>query len=420
VNNAVLGLQRRAGNRAVMRLLTAPRQRVLARYESVEHADIGDRYLQELAEFLRTTEGAAWASQFGLGQAVAGMGRDEMLTGARGIQAGGRSLTAGEVVALGGDFYGSPEALAGADLREVRELLEAIGKERTGELHGSELNAEYQRITLRYRDRSQSYLELAKRNEPHFTSGNRAEWRRLHERALQLARQSRLTGAGFNNALLHDAFGSHFLTDAFAAGHLFDKGTLEDAIKRHLLRSPARPTNPELSLYYGLVESKDAMHLLVLKNIHDRMNVEGFEVTNAKGMRWRTYGDARLGRARDTQRIAALAVYLSRRQVYDAHAGGQPDPSDVLALLPDDDSVSRATRQAISYIPDAVADVGALIYRQRGIARTELPPIVGSIVESNLAVIGSPARERQILDAQETARRTGLPTPAPQFQVLEW
>ena len=33
------------------------------------------------------------------------------------------------------------------------------------------------------------------------------------------------------------------------------------------------------------------MHLLVLKNIHDQMNGAGFEVTNKKGMRWKTFGD---------------------------------------------------------------------------------------------------------------------------------
>jgi len=49
--------------------------------------------------------------------------------------------------------------------------------------------------------------------------------------------------------------------------------------------------------------------LLVLKNIHDRLNAEGVEVKNAKGMAWRTYGDAHLKLGRETQRIAALAVY---------------------------------------------------------------------------------------------------------------
>jgi hypothetical protein len=343
-----------------------------------------------------------------------------VLTGKRKIQAAGKELTAGQVIALGGDFYGSPEALAGANPKEIEELTGAIGQEARGELSGSELNAKYQEITLRYRPRDESYIELAKKNEPHFTPGNRAEWQRLHQEALQLARDPKLTAQGFNKALLYDAFGCHFLTDAFAAGHLFNKRDLEVAIRGYLLTQPARPSNPEMSAYYGLVEAKGAMDLLVLKNIHDRLNLEGVEVTNGKGMAWRTYGDARLSRAKETQRIAALAVYISRLQVYQARAGADPKPEDVLALVPDDQSVRKATELAISYIPEAVSDVGGLIYRQRGVAKTELPPIIGSIVESNLATIGAPGRERQILEAQEHARSTGMPTPAPQFTILQW
>ena len=414
----VLALQRDAGNRAVGRLV-APR-RVLARYESAEHVAIGDGYLRELADFVTTGEGEAWVRSYGLASELADLPRDELLTGARTIEAGGRRLTAGDVIALGGDFYASPEALASADPSEIDELRAAMDAERRGALAGSELNARYQDITLRHRPRSESYLELAKLNEPHFTPGNRREWRRLHEAALGIARRPNLTERDFNQALLTDAFACHFLTDAFAAGHLFDKTALEVAIRRHLQREPARPANPELGAYYGLVSLKGATDLLVLKNVHDRLNVEGFDATNAKGMRWRTYGDARLDRSRHTQRIAALAVYLSRRQLYVARRGGDAQPEDVLALLPDDATVARATERAVSYIPDAAADIGGLMYRQRGIASTELGRLPGAIVESNLAVIGSPGRERQILDAQETARRTGLPTPAPQFQVLSW
>jgi hypothetical protein len=415
-----LALQRRAGNRAVARLI-AP-QRMLARYESAEHVAIGDRYLRELSSFVTTAEGQEWVRRYGLD--TSGLAGDELLTGGT-IRAGGRNLTAGDVIALGGDFYASPEALARADPREIDDLRDAMDKERRRELHGSELNAKYQEITLRYRPRSESYLELAKKNAPHFTPGNRREWRRLHEVALEIARRpitsdDRINERNRNEALLTDAFACHFLTDAFAAGHLFDKTTLEAAIRRHLQNNPARPANPELSAYYGLVSSQGATDLLVLKNIHDRLNAEGFEVTNAKGMRWRTYGDDRLARSADTQRIAALAVFMSRRQLSQARAGGDPRPEDVLALLPDDASVARATELAISYIPAAVADIGGLMYRQRGIASTELGKVAGSIVESNLAVIAAPGRERQILEAQETARRTGLPTPAPQFQVLSW
>jgi hypothetical protein len=324
------------------------------------------------------------------------------------------------VVALGGDFYASPEALLGAKPEEVEKLTGAIADEASGRLSGSAVNAKYQEITLRYRPRDESYLELAKRNEPHFTPGNRREWRRLHDEAIRLAGDPKGGEDGFNRALLYDTFACHFLTDAFAAGHLFDKSAVELEIHLRLAQQPARPANPEMSLYYGIAEAKGATDLLVLKNVHDRLNVEGFEVKNARGMTWRTYGDTRLAASQETQRIAALAVYLSRLQLYQARGGKTPRPEDVLSLLPDDESVRKATAVAISYIPAAIDGLTGLMYRQRDVVKTELPAGISTVVLSNLATIGAPDRERQILDAQETARRIGLPTPAPQFTLGSW
>jgi hypothetical protein len=414
-------LQRTAGNRAVARLL-APRPTtcVLQRYESPEHQDIGDRYFSELASFVGAQGGADWVKKYGLEADVRGIGTDPMLNRGAGIKLGDRTLTPGDVIALSGDFYASPEALEKANPKELEEILDAIGKERRGELSGAEANAAYQAITLRYRSRDQSFLELAKRNEPHFTPGNRKEWRRLHEVALALARGAKDDPKALNRALLTDAAAAHFLTDAFAAGHLFDKSKLELAIDLHLRQHPAAPSNPEMSLYYGLVNSQGAMGLLVLKNIHDRLNAEGVDVTNQRGMTWRTKGDARLATAPDTQRIAALAVFMSRQQIYQAHAGAEVNADAVMALLPNDASVERTTQLAISYIPSAAADVTALMYRQRGVAKTELPPILGPIITSNLATIAAPDRDKQIFQAQETARKTGLPTPAPQFTIASW
>lgn len=191
-------LQRSAGNRAVGRLVSPRRaRRLLARYESPERQDIGDRYFRELEAFLRTAEGAEWVKRYGLDADVAGMSSDQFLAGA-GVKVAGRTLSAGEVIALSGDFYGSPEALERADPKELAELLAAIERERRGELTGPQANATYQEITLRHRPREQSFLELAKRNEPHFTPGNRAAWRTLHEQALEMARTAKSDDAAFN------------------------------------------------------------------------------------------------------------------------------------------------------------------------------------------------------------------------------
>lgn len=428
----VLALQRAAGNRAVAGSLA---QRVLARYETPEHVDIGDRHAVELGKWIGTEAGRAWVTKYGLADDVRGLDTDWYALGKRKIGSGPMTLSPGEIIALSGDFYESWAELAGAPAGEVREILAALHQERAGKLANA--NATYEEITRRHRDNAKDhYLELAKRNTPHFTPGNRRQWRKMHVEALELARRKPVgrgafsaaqfadPGAAhdddFEKALFIDAAAGHFLTDAFAAGHLFDKTELEAAIAQHLRAHPARPANPEMGAYLGVVAAAGATDLLVLKNVHDRMNREGFDVSNARGMRWKTYGDQFLAKATDTQRIAALAIYVSRRQVYAARAGGNPDPAAVEAFLPDAASVRAATDYAISCIPAAADDIAGLVYRQRSMAPTQFGPILGGIIESNIQTIGAPGRERQLLEIQERAERTRTPQVAPQFTITSW
>jgi hypothetical protein len=53
-------------------------------------------------------------------------------------------------------------------------------------------------------------------------------------------------------------------------------------------------------------------------------------------------------------------------------------------------------------------------------APTQFGPILGGIIQSNIQTIGSPGRERQLLDIQERAQRTGEPQVAPQFTITSW
>jgi hypothetical protein len=417
---ALLRLQRSAGNRAVAQLIS--------RYESPEHMDLGDRYAKELGAFIGTDEGRAWVKQYGLEQDVKGLDSDWYAQGKRQIGGASRTLTPGQIIALSGDFYETWEKFAAAPDAEINEILGAIGDERQGKLANA--NARYEEITKKHRsDRHDHYLELARRNTPHFTPGNRRQWRKMHVEALALAKQGTTVYGSdpgeahdkdFEKALFIDAAAGHFLTDAFASGHLFDKDKLETEIVSYLREHPARPSNPEMGGYYGIMDAAGVTPQLVLKNIHDRMNREGFEVTNRRGMSWRTFGDIFLAKAAETQKIAALAIYVSRQQVFAARAGRNPDPEDVLALLPDEASIERATKHACSSIPAAAADIGGLIYRQRSMAPTQFGPILGGIIQSNIETIGSPGRERQLLDVKERAERTGQPQVAPQFTVTSW
>jgi hypothetical protein len=387
-------------------------QPVVRRYEGPEHQDLGDRHLDALLAFLQTDEGAKWAAGVGEDRdALVAQIRADPLRGGGTIRlepyvdpATGESsraaLTPGQVIALMGDFYGSVDELAGAPPAEIRQILEVLERERAHTIDHTGANAAYERIT------GGRYLRLAERNAVHFATRNRAQWRRLHDEALEQARAAGGNDALFERALLRDAAAGHFLTDAFASGHLLDYDRLMAAITLHLRAHPIQAVNPQMQGYVGVVALSGRMPQLILKNLHDRLNREGFEVGNAAGMRWRTHGDDHLAQAPETQRVAALAVFRSRQQLHDARAGRPADPAQVEALLPDHDSVRRATAQAIDNIPAAAAAVEALIYRNRALAPTQFGRIGGSIVESNLSTIGDPARERQISEMLEQAERT--------------
>lgn len=431
-------LQQTVGNQATLRWLRSGllqttlsvshlSSSLVQRYEGPEHQDIGDRYLLELLAFLQTEDGQEWARALGLNrdELVEQIRRDPMSRGRR-ISLGPRlnvesgqmenvDLTPGEIISLMGDFYGTVEELASAPVQEVRGVLGVMQGERTGTVSGAAQR--YQEIT------GGRYLQLAARNDTHFARLNRAEWRRLHNQAIAEAQAAGRSGSDrqFQRALLIDAAAGHFLTDAYAAGHLFDKSEVLASITACLQRSTAMTENPQMQAYIAVISAAGQLPQLVLKNIHDRMNREGFQVANARGMRWRTFGDSYLEVARETQRVAALAVFLSRQQIIAARSGQSPDPAEVEALMPDENSVQRATWQAIAYIPDAVKEVEGLIYRNRSLAPTQFGPVLGAIVESNLSSIGHPGREREVVEMVESMRGIGFGgAVAPSFTLFSW
>jgi hypothetical protein len=410
-------------------------------YGSPEHQDLGDRYLTELLAFLQTEEGAQWAKKIGLDrdQLVADIRLDPTRRGTK-IRLGPRPAKAGavenpelapsDIIALFGDFFGTVDELVNAPTEKVQAVLSVMRDERQGTVENAD--KEYERIT------GGGYLKLAEKNDTHFARRNRAEWRRLHDQATEEAktaggregkeRPERPAGAGkqdeerFQRALLIDAAASHFLTDAYAAGHLFDSSELLAAIAIRLSKQSAVTQNPQMQGYVGGIALVGRLPKLVLKNIHDRMNREGFEVTNARGMHWRTFGDNYLSLAQETQRVASLAVFLSRQQVHAARRGAPFDPQDIVALMPDENTVKRATQQAISYIPDAVAGVESLIYRNRSLAPSQFGTVLGTIIESNLSTIGDPGREKQLEQMLDSARRIGQKEPvvAPSFTLFDF
>jgi Domain of unknown function (DUF4157) len=165
----------------------------------------------------------------------------------------GVNVTAGEINALA-DFYRSPEKLRTADPTELKQLVELIRKQKADPKSVSE--ADWDKAT------NGRYNELNLKNSQHFspqnaalitpqTAGgdNRSTWEGYHKQALAKSRQAAdlldwhppMQPASGNEraelleqAKLINFFGEHYLTDAFSAGHLFNKDDTVGAIKKNL------------------------------------------------------------------------------------------------------------------------------------------------------------------------------------------
>jgi hypothetical protein len=321
-------LQRAAGNRAVAGLVAARSgATVVQRYETEEHATLG-------APGTRVT--------------VAGI-----------------DMTQGEMITMG-DFFTGVEQME-AHPQQVRDVLAAIRRGGAG-------TADWQRAT------GGRYLELATANQAHFgppnaalvpvsgtsTADHRAAFVAGHSRALW---ESALGHPDV--AQRHNSFAGHFLTDAFAAGHVVNKADV-------MARFAARLTDADAFLSAvaarawaipGVVatmsryeENSTPLHLdfdtqgmferflkgvseakpelvpnSIAKVVHDALNglagdasVGGLDVANDRGDTWRLSGDGTLARSPDTQRIAARR-HRGPRHDTGAHGRARRERLDVRA-----------------------------------------------------------------------------------------
>ena len=209
-------------------------------------------------------------------------------------------LTYGEVVALSGDLYasvdragttsasGSFDRLNHASLRELWDLIPLIHGTSTG-------TGELERAT------GGRYIDLARRNLSHFSNvpagqSNIDVWREGHLQAIRLASSGQADVAWAMNAA-----SDHFLTDAFAGGHL------REARARLVGSSPGQ---------------------IIAKAVHDLDNEAGVDVFNRRGDRWTAFGDDHLDTRVDAtnRRIAIEAVALSKSDIEAAITQGASYP----------------------------------------------------------------------------------------------
>jgi hypothetical protein len=195
-----------------------PASRGMKRFNAGEHAWLASRGATQACQRLRKERGIAVDE--GIFEGIARQDRREL-------------LQYGELVALSGDFYASPEALFDetpsplpwlweandlSDLRKIfaRELAwieDRISHEKGGSPYPDE--------NVRLAWNAKSYVELALRNVDHFGWHNLCAYARHHAAALALAVDSGgRENETFRRALYTNSFADHFLTDGFAAGHI--------------------------------------------------------------------------------------------------------------------------------------------------------------------------------------------------------
>ena len=286
-------------------------------------------------------------------------------TGATIDLGGGIVLTWGEVVAIAGDEYGSVDELR-QDLAAPGGPARLRGRLEHDRVHGpipAALPAEGDHSTSRY-------IELAMQNVAHFAAGGTAipTWRSYHEQALLLAVTSGMYGtdAEWQQAQLTEAFGQHFLTDSFSAGHVRTpraaimawyqsdfapralgpfltharervSRALADDLSRQML-APHAAAQAEfdallgavLGLLDGVIREKfqDLFGLGISGAIsgvlHDTDNERGIWIrSDAHPTPWMAYGDGNLGCAPTTREQAELAVITAREELVAAQALGR-------------------------------------------------------------------------------------------------
>jgi hypothetical protein len=210
----VLSLQQSCGNAAVSRMLAAAPAPLVDRHDA---APLVSRLLQGPAT--RDHGGDSLLQRFGseehrqLGEEASGGATVDIDLG------DGTRLTYGEMVALAGDFFESIEemrTLASTPAGQAELRWARWNALRSGPEPGVD-----QAVKDRVLDR---YYRLAANNFSHFSAGGTARnaYEEYHRQALAEAflAGASLDDAKWSQALGTEAFGNHFLTDMFSAGHV--------------------------------------------------------------------------------------------------------------------------------------------------------------------------------------------------------
>jgi len=292
----------------------------------------------------------------------------------------GLNLTYGQLLALGGDFYGIPDkpisdgsTLADRQQRftnaynslaqnpaskseamqilavmqiEINAVNAAINKgEPASSAYkklGDTLSEQWNRITGGGSIVSPwipmgRYLKLAATNWDHFSQCAVLAYTAGHSLALQAAvaagqmGDKQKQGIALQRAYAMNAFADHFLTDLFSSGHM---------------RSPRKQLN-------DTVTPASAGGLLT-RYMHDEDSANGLYVQNMRGNQWKAYGDKRYFDMVDVTNTILVngAAQLSADEIFQAFVSGHvvtPDQYAALLVTPNLTQVQDYQHPGLNY-----------------------------------------------------------------------
>lgn len=254
-------------------------------------------------------------------------------------------MSYGQVLALG-DFYlrGEKAFLEKRRVRSLKKLFRCIDKE--GKVHEEQREnpeVDYPDCTWVNVIHGGDYLSVVTKNYDHFTWDNMKAYVKSHDRALAFAvaahknlkkKNYKKADHYLNKALYINAFSDHFLTDAFAAGHL--------RVPRRELKTWAKKNTAKvIGSYIG-----DGLSMILhdFEGKNNNNEEVGLRVKNSLNMEWTTRSDAQLNVcAKESDlhiQMPLKAVMASLIEIFHAYKTGEK-PNGVFAAtwyvpFPDD------------------------------------------------------------------------------------
>jgi LysM repeat protein len=322
----------------------------------------------------KPVDGFAPGDEVAVPQKLNEMARDAVKDPSAKLTVNGVVLDYGTVIAMGGDLFASPEEMAATPPDQLKAIAELVAEEKRT---GVPVSTERWQVATKGR-----MVDLAAKNDSHFAPSNKdvvavsgkstgdhkLSWEDNHRKAVGAAR-----AGDKDKALLMNAFGDHFLTDAFSAGHLFNKRDVMEKFNSQLPTSGEGKDREltkgskqffdaiaatafvgdvatELSKYetaermYGFhpninsasrfssllqgihMKKPELFESAVAKGVHDTLNTRpgGLPVENLRNDRWSLSGDNTLNPA--TLAVMQRAVAQSQQNVIASfRATSEPD-----------------------------------------------------------------------------------------------